>query len=177
MLKRIKINFEVIELMDFYWNTIARQDKLPESYLVDISQRPEMQAVYTEGFNDNSVRKALSAINNGEPLNEATDKETEFYRYNKFFADDPGNVELTLPAVKTLNLDRFLQELQGQGDLSEIQVNFVPAYDITEIIKGNTLTINFFKLSIDMTDFETVRVGDLIFEDYLFQALTRTLAA
>lgn len=167
MLKTIKINFEVIELMDFYWQTAARKEKLSDSYLLDVAKRPEMAAIYEEDFDENSVRKVLSAVINYEPVNEATKKELEFYNFNKFFADDPGNVELTLPTVKTLNVSEFIEEFSNDSRYKEIQINFVPAYDMVDKIDGNTLTVNFFKLGIDFSDFETVLVENQLLKDYL----------
>lgn len=167
MLKSIKINFEVIELMDFYWQTAARREKLSDSFLLDIANRPEMTAIYQEDFDQNSVRKVLSAVINYEPVNEATKKEMEFYNYNKFFADDPGNVELTLPTVKTLNVNDFIDEFSEGSHYEEIQINFVPAYNMLDKIDGNTLTVNFFKLGIDFSDFETVLVENQQLKDYL----------
>lgn len=158
MLNTIKINFETIELMDFYWQTAARRQKLADSYLLDIANRPEMQTIYTEDFDSNSVRKVLSAVINYEPVNEATEKELEFYRSNKFFADDPGNVELTLPTIKTLNVDALKAEFQGESNYQDVTINFIPAYDMVSKIEGNVLTINFFKLGVDFADFETVLV-------------------
>lgn len=167
MIKTIKINYEVIELMDFYWQTAARREKLTDSYLLDIAKRPEMQTIYHDDFNENSVRKVLSAVINYEPVNEATKKEMEFYNFNKFFADDPGNVDLTLPSIKTLNINEFLKELPEEIRYDEIQINFIPAYDIIDKIEGNTLTVNFFKLGVDFTDFETVLINNQPLKDYL----------
>lgn len=167
MIKTIKINYEVIELMDFYWQTAARRKKLTDSYFLDVAKRPEMQTIYHEDFNENSVRKVLSAVINYEPVNEATKKEMEFYNFNKFFADDPGNVELTLPSIKTLNINEFLKEFPEDTRYDEIQINFIPAYDILDKIEGNTLTINFFKLGVDFTDFETVLINNQQLKDYL----------
>ncbi|MGF3065947.1 hypothetical protein ACQV2X_03260 [Facklamia sp. P12945] len=175
MLKTIKINFETIELMDFFWQTAARREKLTDSYFLDIANRPEMEVIYTEGFDSNSVRKVLSAVINYEPVNEATKKELEFYQSNKFFADDPGNVELTLPTVKTLNVDEMKETFSGDTKYEEIKINFVPAYDIVDQIDGDTLTINFFKLGIDFTDFETVLIEGKKLKDYLEEKLKELL--
>ncbi len=175
MLENVKINFETIELMDFFWQTAARKEKLADSYLLDIANRPEMEAVYTDDFNSNSVRKVLSAVINYEPVNEATSKELEFYQSNKFFADDPGNVELTLPTIKTLNVNNLKEKFSGDTKYNSVQINFVPAYDLTDKIEDNILTINFFKLKIDFTDFETVLVNDQKLVDYIESKLETIL--
>ena len=175
MLETVKINFEVIELMDFYWQTAARREKLADSYLLDIANRAEMQTLYTEDFDANSVRKVLSAVINYEPVNDSTEKEIEFYKSNKFFADDPGNVELTLPTVKTLNVDALKDQFKADTRYNSVQINFVPAYDMEDKIDGNTLTVNFFKLGIDFTDFETVLVKDQPLKEYIASKLEEML--
>lgn len=167
MLQSIKINFEVIELMDFYWQTAARREKLADSYLLDIANRPEMKTIYTDGFDSNSVRKVLSAVINYEPVNEGTEKEIEFYQSNKFFADDPGNVELVLPTVKTLNVNEFKDQFSDDTKFEEIQINFIPAYNLVDKIEGNVLTINFFKLGVDFADFETVLLEGKPLKEYI----------
>lgn len=176
MLKSFKINFEVIELMDFYWQTAARRGKLADSYLLDVANRPEMQAIYTDGFDANSVRKVLSAVINYEPVNEATEKELEYYNYNKFFADDPGNVVMALPTVKTLNINELLSDFQGETKFDTVQINFVTAYDMVDKIDGNVLTVNFFKLGIDFSDFETVLIEGKALKEYIHDKLAEMLA-
>ena len=175
MLKTIKINFETIELMDFYWQTAAKRQKLADSYLLDIANRPEMQTIYQDDFNANSVRKVLSAVINYEPVNEPTEKELEFYQSNKFFADDPGNVELTLPTIKTLNVDEYKELFSGETKFEEVQINFIPTYEMVDKIEGNTLTINFFKLGIDFSDFETVIIESKALKEYLQEKLSQIL--
>ncbi|MBG9980250.1 hypothetical protein HZY91_03990 [Facklamia sp. DSM 111018] len=171
MLQSIKINFEVIELMDFYWQTAARREKLADSYLLDIANRPEMNTIYTDDFDSNSVRKVLSAVINYEPVNEGTEKEIEFYQSNKFFADDPGNVELVLPTVKTLNVNEFKEQFAGDTKFEEVQINFIPAYNLVDKIEDNVLTINFFKLGVDFTDFETVLLEGKPLKEYIASRL------
>ncbi|MGX7108113.1 TDE2712 family protein [Facklamia miroungae] len=175
MLKTIKINFETIELMDFYWQTAARREKLADTYLLDIANRPEMEAVYTDGFDQNSVRKVLSAVINYEPVNEATEKELEFYQSNKFFADDPGNVELTLPTVKTLNVDALKEAFSGETKYEEVNIHFVPSYNMVDKIDNSTLTINFFKLGVDFSDFETVLIEGQPLKEYIQNKLSEML--
>lgn len=175
MLKAIKINFEVVELMDFYWQTAARKEKLADSYLSDVANRAEMKAFYTDEFDANSVRKVLSAVINYEPVNEATEKELEYYNFNKFFADDPGNVILALPTVKTLNVNELLDEFQGDTKFETVEINFVTAYDVVDKIEDNVLTVNFFKLGTDFKDFETVLVEGKELKNYIHDKLTEML--
>lgn len=175
MLKTIKINFEVIELMDFYWQTAARKQKLADAYLLDIARRPEMQTLYTGDFSEDSVRKVLSAVINYEPVNNATATELTFYQQNKFFADDPGNVAMTLPTVKTLNVDELKAGFQNDTKYDTVLINFIPAPDFTYKIEENVLNINFFKLGIDFTDFETVLIEGKALIDFISEKLAEML--
>lgn len=171
MLKAIKVNFETIELLQFFWETAAKGDKIADSYIMDIVNKPEMQAIYTDGFDAQSARKVLSAVINKEPLNDATDKEQEFFNYNTFNADDPGNVEMMLPPVKHLNFDDLKEEFQAPDDLESLVVNVVPAYDMVSKVEGNTVTLNFFKIEADWSDMDNVFVEGKILKDYLEEKL------
>ena len=50
MLESIKINNEVIELLQFLWQTVAAGNKVSDSYISDIVSNPAMEAIYTEDF-------------------------------------------------------------------------------------------------------------------------------
>lgn len=167
MLKNIKVNFETIELLQFFWETVAKGDKISDSYIMDIVNKPEMQAIYTEGFDAQSARKVLSAVMNKEVLNDATDKEKEFFQYNMFNADDPGNVEMMLPPVKLLNFDDLKAEYKEESDIEDLQVNVVPSYDMVSRIDGHSLTLNFFKIEADWSDMDHVFVEGKILKDYI----------
>lgn len=166
MLEQIIINYETIELLQFYWETAAKKNKMNESYFLEIAQKPEMQIIYTDDFNQESVRKVLSAVMNYEPVNNATAKELEFYNYNKFNADDPGNVEMMFPPVKTLNVDE-LKTMYPNTQQSQLIINFVPAYDMVYRIDDNQLTINFFKLTADWSDMDNVYISGQILKEFV----------
>lgn len=177
MLKTIKINYDTIELLQFFWETAAKNNKVNDTYIMEIVNHPSMKSIYTDGFDEQSARKVLSAVINHEPVNEATDKELEFYHYNKFNADDPGNVEMMLPPIKQLNLDELKEEF-NQADAPEtLVVNFVPAYNLTSITSPNELTINFFKIEADWSDFDHVFIEGTEFKQYVLEQARKVLSA
>ncbi len=69
MIKRIKVNLDVVEAMLYYWQATSEKEKVGESYIISIGEFPEMKYLYGEGFDKESVRKVLSAISNREMLN------------------------------------------------------------------------------------------------------------
>lgn len=174
-LKHIVINYEVIELLDFFWNTVARREKASDIFIMEIANRPEMQAIYGEGFDAESVRKCLSAVNNYEAINNPTAEEQVFFNYNKFNADDPGNVSMTLPKVKTLNVDEAKALVGEASQYETIKVNFVPAYDMIYRIDGDTISLNYFKIVTDWADLDKVVVDNVSMKDYVIQ-LVQTAA-
>lgn len=167
MLQNININYEALELLQFFWETAARGEKISDKYIMEIAEKPEMSQIFVEDFDEQSVRKVLSAVINKEPVNEPTSKELEFFSYNKFNADDPGNVEMMLPPVKVLNLDSLKDEFAENSKFDSLIVNFVPAYDMVYKIKDNVLTINFFKIEADWSDFDNVFVEGKILKEFV----------
>ncbi|MDK6940373.1 hypothetical protein [Aerococcus sp. UMB8487] len=167
MLESIKINNEVIELLQFLWQTVAAGNKVSDSYISDIVSNPAMQAVYTDDFSQETARMVLSAIVNKEPLAEASPKAKEFYDFNFFNADDPGNVEMMLPIVKQLNVNQLKEEFQTETAYNQLVINFVGAYDISHITEGNTLTINFFNLNVDWSNMDQALIEGQSLEDFI----------
>lgn len=55
----IKINYEIIEMMLFYWDTVMSRDKVIDSYFKEIADREEMQVIYDDEFNSESLRKGF----------------------------------------------------------------------------------------------------------------------
>lgn len=175
MLENITVNYETIELMHFYWETAAKRQKMSETYFLEVANRPEMKTIYREDFDEESVRKVLSAVINYEPVNNATEPELEFYQYNKFNADDPGNTEMMLPPVKTLNLDHLKEEFQEQSNYNHLIVNFIPGYNFTSMITDNVLTVNFFKIEANWSDMDNVYMEGLKLADYITEQARKIL--
>ena len=58
----MKVNLNLMEYMLYFWQSTSENEKVGESYLVEIAEQPEMALLYDETFNAESVRKVLSAI-------------------------------------------------------------------------------------------------------------------
>lgn len=175
MLETIKINNEVIELLQFLWQTVAQGSKVTEDYLVDILDKPAMDVIYTDDFTKQSAQTALSAVVNKEPLNNASKKDEEFFQFNFFNADDPGNCEMLLPVVKQLNVDELKEEFSGDTAFTDVKINFVGAYDQSYWINDNVLTLNFFKLGVDWSDMDNVLLDGTPLKTYIKERLQEML--
>lgn len=173
----ITINYETIELLQFFWETAAKRNKVNDSYIMEIANHPTMAPIYNDTFDEQSVRKVLSAVINYEPVNEATELELEYYQFNKFNADDPGNVEMMLPPIKQLNLDRFKETIADRTSLESIQVHFVAGYDQSYWIQDNILTLNYFKIEADWSDLDHVFIEGVELEEFVQQKLLELIEA
>ena len=64
LIKTIRVSFDTIEMMLFFWQSVAEKEKVSESYMIDIAEKEEMKYLYGAEFDKESVRKVLSAISN-----------------------------------------------------------------------------------------------------------------
>lgn len=78
MIKQIELNLETIESMLYLWTALAEKEKVAESFFVDVAKQYPLQAIKTKDFNEESVRRVLSAIQNRELLSTATKEEKDF---------------------------------------------------------------------------------------------------
>ena len=155
----VKINTEVIELMLVFWQSIAEREKVSEDYIRSVADRDEMKYTYCEGFNEESVRKVLSAISNKELLNNATKEEKKFWNNNMWMTEDLSVVNMMVEPIKKLNLDAVN---------ADKKLIFVPGHLEEKYIDGNTIVVNFFKINVDIfggTGAVTVNGKD--FKDYI----------
>ena len=51
MIKKVKINFESIEMMLFYWQSIAEREKVGESYLKKTTRKMRENLVWGADYN------------------------------------------------------------------------------------------------------------------------------
>ncbi|WP_215492566.1 TDE2712 family protein [Fenollaria sporofastidiosus] len=137
----VKINTEVIELMLVFWQSIAEREKVSEDYIRSVADRDEMKYTYCEGFNEESVRKVLSAISNKELLNNATKEEKKFWNNNMWMTEDLSVVNMMVEPIKKLNLDAVN---------ADKKLIFVPGHLEEKYIDGNTIVVNFFKINVDI---------------------------
>ena len=81
MLNRVKLNLETVEAMLYYWQAAAEKDNVSEKFFYDVAEMPGLKVAYDEEFNEESVRRALSAIKNRERF-DGTKKEKKFWNNN-----------------------------------------------------------------------------------------------
>lgn len=169
MLKTINKNLNVIESMLYFWQATKEKEKVGENYLVTLSEYEEMKLLYSEDFNEESVRKALSAISNREMLNGGTQKERQFWNNNMWMLEDMDYMKMMVEPLKTLNLDSLIEKINSQKTISseDIEVIFVPANKEEYLVKGNKLVVNFFKITPDIMGEEITRIEGKEITEYI----------
>ena len=143
MLQEIKINLDVLEMMLFYWESVASKDKMSDEYFMEIAKKNEMQVLYKEGFSDDSVRRVLSCISNREKLNSTSKEESKFWSQNMRMIEDLKLVHAMLYPVKHLNLSELRERLNEPND---IEVVFLPFPEGDYIVCKNKIYFNFFNI-------------------------------
>lgn len=175
MLKSIKIKFDIIELMQFYWESKASKDKLPDSYFLEIAARDEMKVLYGEDFDEQSVRKVMSAVMNNEPLNNATKKEGRFWNYNMWMLEDLNIMRAMIQPIKQLNLDALKEEFKVDSKYEDLEVVFVPGHIEKEYINDNVITFNFFQMSPQPEDPTHILIDGKEVTDYFMDKAREVL--
>ena len=137
----VKINNELIETMLYFWQASSEGEKVGEDFIRGIAERPEMQMIYSENFDEEEVRKVLSAISNREKLNDASPEGKKFWNNNMWMMEDLGVVDMMVQPVKHLNLDDM------DSDKTLI---FIPGHVDEYYVKGDTILVNFFKIMVDI---------------------------
>lgn len=171
MVKTIKINFDTIEMMLYYWQSIAERDKVVESFMIEVANKKEMDYLYNDDFNKDSVRKVLSAISNREILNNSTKVERKFWNNNMWMLEDLDNMNNMVMPVKKLNLDDIKVKLSGETKFEELEVIFIPGHNEECYIDGNKLVINFFKIMVDFMDPSIVKIDGKVLKEYIEEKL------
>jgi hypothetical protein len=158
----ITVNFNTVEMMIFFWESVADRDKVSDKYLIELADHEDMKTLYDEEFSKDSFRKVLSAISNRELMNNPTKKESRFWNLNMWMLEDMDNMREMVQLVKTLNLDHLKDRLD-----KDIKVVFVPGTTEEYKIDGDKLTINFFKISINPYAEERVTIEGKEFNKYI----------
>lgn len=171
MVKTMKINFDTVEMMLFIWGSIADKEKVADSFFIEVANKKEMKYLYGEEFNEDSVRKVLSAISNRELLNNSSKKERKFWNNNMWMLEDLGNMNNMVRPVKTLNLDDVKEKLGGETKFEELEVIFIPGHEDEYYIDGNKLIINFFRLMVDFVDETKVNISGKPLKEYVEEKL------
>lgn len=177
MIKKIIVNFESIEMMLFYWQSIAEREKVGEAYLIEVGESKDMNYCYNLEFNPESVRKVLSAISNRELLNNATKAEKKFWNCNMWMVEDLDNMNNMVKPVKMLNLDYFIDKLnEKESKFEELEVHFIPGHEEEYIIDDNKLIINFFKIMINPMDENDIKIAGKPFNEYIEEKLIELIS-
>ena len=82
MLQTIKKNVDVLEAMLYFWQATSEREKVAEVFFYDVAKMDAFKIAYDEEFNEESVRKVLSAIKNREILSDGNKKEKRFWNNN-----------------------------------------------------------------------------------------------
>lgn len=175
MIKSIKVNINAIEMMLFYWQSVAEKEKVSESYMWDLAEKEEMKYLYGPDFSKESVRKVLSAISNRELLSESTKKERKFWNNNMWMLEDLENMNNMIRPIKTLNLDYLKEKLNVESKYDEIIVIFIPGHEEEYYIDENKLVINFFRLMVDYMDESKVNISGKPLNDYIEEKILEML--
>ncbi len=161
---KIKTNVDALEMMIFYWESVADKDKMADEYFISIADKPEMSVLYCDDFSKDSVRKVLSAISNRERLNDKTQKEARFWNNNMWILEDLEVMRNMIAPIKTLNLS----ELDDKGDGGKFnEVVFIPGHEDECYMKDNKLYINFFKLMPDFMNPKEVKIDGKDLKSYI----------
>ncbi len=171
MIKRISTNFDTVEMMLFIWQSIADKEKVADSFFIELANNKNMKYLYGEEFDEDSVRKVLSAISNREVLNNASKKERKFWNNNMWMLEDLDNMNNMVKPVKLLNLNDLKLRLNGETKFEEVEVIFIPGHEEEYYIDGNKLVINFFRLMVDFMDESKVTISGKPLDEYIEEKL------
>lgn len=158
----ITVNFNTIEMMIYFWESVADRDKVSDKYLVELAGHDDLAPIYDEEFSKDSFRKVLSAISNREILNHPTKKESRFWNLNMWMLEDMDNMREMVQLVKTLNLDHMKDKLD-----KDIKVVFIPGTTDVYKVEEDKLIINFFKISINPYADTRVTIDGKEFNEYI----------
>ncbi len=161
----VKINYEVVEMMVFFWEQVADRAKVQDAYFIEMAEKPELKVIYSEEFSKDSFRKVLSAINNRELMSSPTKAESRFWNVNMWILEDLDNMRNMMNKVKKLNLDDIKEG-------KDINLFFIPAHLEECYVEGANLYINFYKIMVDYMDPSKAKINGMNFEEYIREKLT-----
>ena len=147
---KININTEVVEMMIFFWSSVAEKEKVAEPYIISVAERPEMKLIYDDEFKEEGVRSVLSAISNRELLNGGSKKDKRFWNNTMWMMEDLGVMQAMIDPMKQLNLQEDEGELSTKSGFDEVNVIFVPGTTDFFKVVDNNLVVNFFKIAVDI---------------------------
>lgn len=177
MIKNIKVDLDTVEAMLYFWQACSEKEKVSEKFINDFANMPVMKSIYEEDFNEESVRKVLSAVTNRELLSSKTKKEGRFWNNNMWMMEDMEYTNFMVHPIKVLNLLPLIDKLNAKisnPKYEELEVIFVPLHITEYYIKGNKLILNFFRVKPDDLG-ETSFIDDKNISDFIEEKLTELL--
>ncbi|WIV11215.1 hypothetical protein [Proteiniborus sp. MB09-C3] len=177
MVQRIKVNFDTVEAMLFFWQATNDREKVTEKYLNDVAGMEGFELIYDEEFDGESVRRAMSAVSNREPFQSKNKKEGRFWNNNLWMLEDLEYTDAILQPIKKLNLDSIVDEINSvkeSKDYETIEVFFVPFHTEEYVISSDKLIINFFRVRPDFVD-EKTYIGELEISDFIKEKIIELL--
>ncbi|MEL3904835.1 MAG: hypothetical protein P1P63_06975 [Treponemataceae bacterium] len=170
---KISLNFDVMEMMIFFWDSVSDKEKVSDEYFATIAARDEMKVLYNDEFTERSVSKVLSAISNRERLNDRTKAESRFWNNNMRVLEDSEMRKLLIAPVKVLNFSAL--EAKHTECSRTLTCIFIPGYDEEYYTSGDTVYINFFKLFNDFNEPEKVVMDGRPFTERVFEIIESIL--
>jgi len=136
----IKINLNGLEIMVFFWNSLMSREKVSESFLNDLCSMQEFSYIYNEDFNNESLRRVLSALNNKEPFS-GNKPERKYYSNSLMIMEYIDEVQPAINAIKKLNLNGIAEKAK-----EDVEVVVVPGLSKGIEKTDNKLIVDFFGL-------------------------------
>ena len=181
MLNRIKVNLDAVEAMYYFWTAVSEKENVSEQFFNDLALMPAMKYMYDDEFNEESVRRTLSAIKNREPFT-GNKKEKRFWNYNMWVMEDFEYTNMMIQPLKKLNLEELVDKLRDYTKFDkdkeryeELEVIFSPMHMQEYIIKDNMLLINFFRVKPSDFD-ERTFIGEVEIKEYIERKLKELLS-
>ena len=174
MLKEISVSQDVLEMMLFYWESVASKDKMSDEYFLELAGKKEMQGFYSDDFTKDSFRRVLSAISNREKLNSQSIKESKFWNQNMRMIEDLNLTHAMIAPVKKLNLSELIGE---DINTEKLEVIFIPLPEGDFFINKEIIAFNFFSIiaSYNSEDFEVsdikVSIHGKSIKDYVIETI------
>ena len=156
----IKMNMEVMELMFYFWQATTDREKVGEQFIMFFVDHKQMAPIYTDEFQPESVRRALSAISNREIFSAEHKCESRFWNNNMWAMEDVGLMEAMMAPLKVMNFD----DLNVDGDFSVV---VLPLHMEDFTIKGNALYVNFFRVQADMMGDDPLTMEGVEFKQWV----------
>lgn len=173
MVKSIKTNLDILESLLVFWQSSSEGEKVGESFIISISEFPEMKYLNNEEFSKESARKVLSAISNKELINGGTKTEMRYWNNNMWMLEDLEFTNMMIRPIKTLHGEKYIDKVNeyANNDIEDIEIIFLPGHFQDYYIDGNKLIINFFKITVDLFDDDKVTIDGKDFDEYIEEKL------